>query len=654
MDVIYYHRYFFILIDKEHLKKMRILQTTKVVSLSRLMKSRNFPADISTPSLIIWDPINSPSTDPMGGLLFPGNSRVQMEFLLEEGLETSPDVLPLLAPKLVPNVPGLFDETLREEWKYYLQSLRLANKEPRPFVAFYPLSLMKHPSTLSELLELDPSLVFPLFSYDWKEHAQRFAKDIIELRSRLPMDVGLGLGGLIPPHFFPLLVYLGIDIVDSTWAQWACSQGLVLSPDLKIVPFDESLNHLKSDEWSLCEWNLRQSKYWISLTQRLVSKGQLRDLVEETIHWDPFFASVLRVCDRPANRFHFEDGIPIVGTSMYCAGEESLRRPEISSFHKRVRDRFEPWKYHKLVVILPCSYKKPYFLSQSHQRFASVLNQEAKKFRTRIGKIIVTSPMGAVPGELDLAYPVSHYDIPVTGDWGETEIRVTSTHLAELLNQYSRETIFVVHVSEDYQKMVEFALGQSNVNIFSANYLEKPYLSDGLSVLRENTQAALQLVGNDGFPYMSLSYNKLDYLERFRALSSYYYGKGVGDELLSSFKSIEIRGKYPRDVSFISGGINIGVLSFKTNKLVLSLEAISAVFDLVQSRIVFNGDSLEGSNLFLAGVISASPSIRPDDEVIIVSPDNELLGTGVALLPGRQMRQGKSGIVAKIRKKVKT
>ncbi len=633
---------------------MRILQTTKILGLSRIMKSRNLAGEISTPSLIIWDKIEDPSVDSLRGFLFPDGFPIKVSFPLEENLEESTSDLPLVSPKLVPNVPNLFEETLREEWQHYLSLLDSLGMKSRAFGSFYPLSLLKHSQTLNDLLELDPSFIFPLFSYDWKENPQRFANDILELRSRLPTDIALGLGGLIPPQFYPLLVYLGVDILDASWIQWACSQNLILSPDLRIRPLNDDVQYLMSDDWDSCEWNSRQAKYWISHIRRSISAGQLRDVVEESVHWNPFFASVLRACDKESFLTSFETGIPVVGNAIYCAGEESLSRPEISSFHKRVRNRFDPWEYHKLVVVLPCSYKKPYFISQSHQRFTSVINQEAKRFQVRVGKIIVTSPIGAVPGELDLAYPIAHYDIPVTGDWSETEIRATGSSLAELLSQYPSETTFVIHVSKDYQRMIEFALSQSNVNVHDATFVNKPYLSEGLAVLRKNIREAMESVKNVEFPYASLSYNKLDYLERFRAMASYYYGKGVGDALLSSFSSIEIRGKYPRDVSFISNGTNLGVLNFKTNKLVLSPEAISASFDLIQSRIIFNGDSLKGSNLFLAGVLSASSDIRPDDEVIIVSPDNELLGTGVALLPGTLMKRGKSGIAAKIRRKVKS
>ena len=41
--------------------------------------------------------------------------------------------------------------------------------------------------------------------------------------------------------------------------------------------------------------------------------------------------------------------------------------------------------------------------------------------------MIVTSPLGLVPRDLEEVWPAGHYDIPVTGDWSIDELeRVTS------------------------------------------------------------------------------------------------------------------------------------------------------------------------------------------------------------------------------------
>ena len=148
--------------------------------------------------------------------------------------------------------------------------------------------------------------------------------------------------------------------------------------------------------------------------------------------------------------------------------------------------------------------------------------------------------------------------------------------------------------------------------------------------------------------------SKFPYVERFFAMASYQYGKNVGAKLMDTFSPIIVRGKYPRDVSFSSNKHPLGILSFQTNKLVLTPQALKPVLNDVESKIIFAGNKMEGSTLFNQGVLAANPSIRPQDEVVIVSEDGTFLATGTALLPGCLMDRSTSGIAAKIRKKVIT
>ena len=40
-------------------------------------------------------------------------------------------------------------------------------------------------------------------------------------------------------------------------------------------------------------------------------------------------------------------------------------------------------------------------------------------------EVIVTSPLGLVPRDLEEVWPAGYYDIPVTGDWTQVNDRVT-------------------------------------------------------------------------------------------------------------------------------------------------------------------------------------------------------------------------------------
>lgn len=89
-----------------------------------------------------------------------------------------------------------------------------------------------------------------------------------------------------------------------------------------------------------------------------------------------------------------------------CSSEESLYRPEAV----RWRQRMELMKpLGDTVVLLPCSMKKPYSNSKSHQKFRKV----TRSFQ----ELIITSPFGICPRELENTFPIQSYDVAVTGSW---------------------------------------------------------------------------------------------------------------------------------------------------------------------------------------------------------------------------------------------
>ena len=97
-----------------------------------------------------------------------------------------------------------------------------------------------------------------------------------------------------------------------------------------------------------------------------------------------------------------------------CSSEESLYRPEAV----RWRQRMEMMKpLGDTVVLLPCSMKKPYSNSKSHQKF--------RKITRSFQELIVTSPFGICPRELENTFPIQSYDVSTTGSWSEAEIRET-------------------------------------------------------------------------------------------------------------------------------------------------------------------------------------------------------------------------------------
>ena len=105
-----------------------------------------------------------------------------------------------------------------------------------------------------------------------------------------------------------------------------------------------------------------------------------------------------------------------------CSSEESLYRPEAV----RWRQRMEIMKpLGDTVVLLPCSMKKPYSNSKSHQKF--------RKLTRSYQELIVTSPFGICPRELENTFPIQSYDVSTTGSWSADEIEESGRLIAKSL-----------------------------------------------------------------------------------------------------------------------------------------------------------------------------------------------------------------------------
>ena len=103
----------------------------------------------------------------------------------------------------------------------------------------------------------------------------------------------------------------------------------------------------------------------------------------------------------------------------------------------------------EVVIVLPCSMRKPYSQSKSHRIFMSV----TKNFQ----EVILTSPFGICPRELDQTYPIQSYDVSTIGDWSQEEIDVTG----KCLNEYVDGKQVIAHVAGGYQSVCEEYLDEA-------------------------------------------------------------------------------------------------------------------------------------------------------------------------------------------------
>ncbi len=106
---------------------------------------------------------------------------------------------------------------------------------------------------------------------------------------------------------------------------------------------------------------------------------------------------------------------------------------------------------------------KPYSKSRSHRKFRKIIRNAAQKWNKFISEIIITSPIGLAPRELEEVFPVAHYDISVTGEWDAEELKLTASSIIEWVKKLSNNVKLIAYVHGGYQQAFELAMRKADI-----------------------------------------------------------------------------------------------------------------------------------------------------------------------------------------------
>ena len=298
-----------------------------------------------------------------------------------------------------------------------------------------------------------------------------------------------------------------------------------------------------------------------------------------------------------------------------CITEESLFRPEAVRWRERM-NLLEPLG--DALVILPCSMKKPYSSSRSHAKFM--------KATTDIQEVILTSPFGVCPREMEKTYPIQSYDTSTTGEWSHEEIKV----VGECLKDYVGEKEVIAHVEGGYRQVCE-------------EYLDNAvYTSSGQATSTESMNNLKMEVKKH--PKLK---GRVKTLHLLRSIARYQFNSKKADYLVPD--DVKVRGRFDRRL-FIDGK-QIATLHFSNGLYSLNLEGGELLQSINKKWIKINFE-LKTNTLFSPGVSEADPDIIPGDEVVILR-DDEVVGVGKSFLSGEEMKRASKGVAVKIRHRKK-
>jgi len=447
------------------------------------------------------------------------------------------------------------------------------------------------------------------------------AKALTTARTNVGPERLLYLPGCGLPQEIALLAYCGVDIFDDAAAVLAARQGSYLTPEGALPDPGET---------DLVAHARAEVQREIKRVHLAINAGKLRELVEQRCGATPTLAAHLRRLDKEAYDFFDARAPSIRPGRLYATSKGSLERPEVERFRRRLASRYRKPSSARILVLLPCSAKKPYSESKTHRILGSALERVRNRFA--IHEVVLTSPLGVVPRELERCYPAAHYDLPVTGHWDEDEKLMIRDALAALVST-SRYDAIVVHLDE-----VEVEIAAPVLGDFHYTVEKDPLSHESL----DNLAAMLNKLG-DAVPRVGWVQRALDDLS---SLARFQFGE-PGHVLV---EGADIKGRAPflRLVDHDSG-LQLAMLVPDRGYLSLAPEGGKRLLEAGGPKVEIDDFRPKGT-VFAVGVRSGDVGIVPEDDVILTH-DGEFRGVGRALAPGVDMARMKKGPCVAVRHK---
>ncbi len=429
---------------------------------------------------------------------------------------------------------------------------------------------------------------------------------ILELRKKIPFHKLIYTPGIALPNNISFLSYIGVDIYDMVYPDHLGTRSIEVS-DWMGSPGDASNNR-------------EHMQHELRLVRQGIIRGRIRELVESRVRTEPWLVEALRAMDE-----HHEflgPYVPTGGDKVLVTTRESFYRPDIVKFRERLFERYQPPE-RDVLLLLPCSARKPYFTSNSHRRFRNAIYNADW---TNVHEVVLTSPLGVVPRELELYYPAQNYDMPVTHTWYEEE-RDTILKMTDMLIKKGDYKTVISHLPKDMDFVNE------HIDCINTTQGEHPTDDGSLERLTDNIEKYAGSRRGDVSSYLK---------ENLTSFARFQFGPD-GVHLLDD---ADVKGRYP-EYKIISKKQQRGMMVAQRGHLSLTMEG-AEILNEYGINVVEIEDFVPKGTVFAVGVKNADDQISPGDECIVVH-DHELRGVGAAVMSGREMVDAQRGVGVNIR-----
>ncbi|MFX0104255.1 MAG: DUF5591 domain-containing protein [Candidatus Hodarchaeota archaeon] len=479
--------------------------------------------------------------------------------------------------------------------------------------------------------------------------------------------------GRIIPKYYPLLIYLGIDLIDCSYSLFLSAENFYdtieyLLPIYKIkylpcscLACKGNLNNVLGNKYSaekidlLSLHNLITANNYMRKIKQYLNYEDFRVFVEKSSFDDTNMISMLKLLDKEYfDQIKYETPLIQKGKKIRCLGPSSYNRPDFQHFRERVIKYFEPEPWTTLIILIPCSAKKPYSKSKSHKLFHRVIRKfsEFPNFQ----EFILTSPLGVIPRQLENLYPVNSYDISVTGEWDNEEITIAAQMLTKMLEKYDKGIPILCHLKNEYLEIVNRASSKLPHNFYHSKTQEKITSIESLQSL-ENLIKEYKNVFKPKKINLNFEHFSKTWIRKFARILDYQFGIGSGLRIISNgLEPIRIKSNGQIDLIDLKTKEKLGIFKYSTGQIGLTLpgleKLVQSPHSINSNYIVFNGEEINGNVLFRTGILDYSADLIPNNQVIILDKEKrKIIGSGELIVGSNFIRNSKSGRIVKINEK---
>ena len=427
----------------------------------------------------------------------------------------------------------------------------------------------------------------------------KLAQALLTLKQRFPGALVWtpGLGG---PDNMAVLTLMGVDLFDMARAHEASARKVLLTatgPRWPLAHESTTVEH--------------QAYHWIKALDEVraaVQQGTLSTLAERQSLSSPRLVEHLRhhhriVSNTPGVLASHVDA----KTEFPCYSNNMLHDPLVNDWERFMNEEYQaPEATTTVMVFLPCSARKPYRLSRSHDRFLYAMRSSA------CHEVMMTSPLGLVPRDLEDVWPASHYDVPVTGHWSLDEKARVQRMLMSLVERVGYKCII---------NHTDFDLSFLDVEVIDTRQGRGATQHDALQSLSAAVKSAVETHG------LKNQRNNLRLKAKFKSIARKLTRNDAWMEPLS------VKGKIPRWRLELNGQ-QLAVWSIDRNGFSFSRAAIDHLHEHdALPRVVLNTGVDWRGDVFASMVADHDPRIRSGDDLLVMQ-DGQAMGLARAVCPG--------------------